>query len=931
MVTSAINFDSTSNKGKIYIYSITKSPRIRLLYPVGGETLNGNITLNATIIDPDDNVDNNYGVRFLYSTDLIKWNSIGKDKTPFSTANIYDHYWNTTLIPDSSNYYVKACVRDLELNIGENISSAVTINNPHPPKISFNSPQIGEVIKGSYQIKVLAKDSELDIIGGGINTTEGVNFYFSSDQSAWGLLKSVNSSVNDVYMVMLESEEYPDGEYWLKVNATDLDGFQAEKTVNFTIDNPARTPQLKLLFPTGAQELAGEAQVRATAFDLDGDINSSGVTFYISTDGNATEKDWQHIGKVPEPEINETGAPIYSMIWDTTTVDDNWYYLKAFVRDLENFTNESISPEIKVHNNIENPPFIKLITPQAGEKLEETKIIMAHVRDLEDNIDSHGVDYFYSKDKIQWHYLGTTASPRTTDKNYYDFLWKTSSISDGRYWLNVSVADETQLKSWDIINEPIFIHNSKMNAPIIEILTPTHGQHINGTFTLRASAIDFEENIDSMGVIFYYSTDRNDWNVLSNVQFPIEIGSNIYELSWVTTNHKDGKYWLKAEATDFDGFKGESVSDCFFIHNSLKNPPIVIFLSPNSGEFSGSIKINATAFDLEENINEVGVNFYCSIDNKTWNIIGNDPLGSIMEDEKLYYEITWDTNLVPDDFYWLSVEAKDLTDLIGTGISDEKILIHNKLTNPPRIIFKQPRKNVPLSRIQPIIVDVIDFDDDVESVAFYYSTDNQSWKLIDTLYKPGKDITYNIMWETREMDNGYYYIKVKATDKMGNQAELTEGTFEITEGKERIENSEENFLFSALSWAIIIIILILIIILIIFSFHKRITRREKELIEEVSAELREARTLEGEVVNTPGGVVADSYSYQSYVPPSQSLASGMAEISTEEREMKDLEVNLGIVAPVIASVPQRPGEASALGTIPQTPGTTPELPPIDEI
>jgi len=600
-LTSAVKFDSSSSDiGKIYILSITKVPRIRLIYPLGGELITGNVTVNATVVDPDNDVDNSFGVRFSYTDDPIlgQWNVIGDDKTPEGAKNIYKHFWDTSELPDGSNYYVKAWVRDLLLNTGEDVSSAITVDNPHLPELSITNPLVGEVVAGSVEIKALVVDSDLDNIGGGVNLTRGVNFYFSEDQSTWVLLGSDTSGTLNVYSVFLETDQYPDGEYWIKVNATDLDGFWVEEAINITIDNPGRPPNLILLSPIGQEEIYGESfKVRASAFDFDGDINSS-------------PENWAYLGNAPVPEINTTGAYIYTYFWDTTTVEDNWYLLKAYVMDNETLTNESISGEFQVHNKDATPPFIKLTTPKGGETVKETQIISAHVRDLEDNIDSHGVDYYYSSDKTQWRYIGTSASPRVVDKEYYDFLWKTDTVPDGEYWLNVSVADTTDLKSWDGLTEPIFIHNSQLNPPIVKILSPARNQYINGTFIIKASALDLERNIDSMGVVFYYSRDREDWNVLDSAPLPTEIGGIIYELSWDTTKHPDGKYWLRATATDYEGLKGETISDYFFIHNLEENPPVVTFLSPNSGEISGQVKLNATAFDLENNIKENGSTGY---------------------------------------------------------------------------------------------------------------------------------------------------------------------------------------------------------------------------------------------------------------------------------------------------------------------------------
>ncbi len=890
VVTSAVNFDkgTNTNIGRIYFLSITRIPRIWLLHPLGGELLYGNLTVNATVIDPDNNVDNTHGVRFYYSNDLTNWIEFGRDITPETVDNIYDHFWNTTTLPDGTNYYVRAWVRDLELNIGENISSALTIDNPHEPEISIDDPKIGETIAGMIEIKAKAKDSELDTIGGGINTTEGVKFYFSEDQETWEVLGSKDKGVQNIYSMELDTLQYPDGEYWIKVNASDWDGLEVEDIINISIDNPGRAPNITFLSPITSVEISGNTKISARAFDFDGDINSSGVTFYISQELSTDERDWLYIGNDPEPQINETGAHIYSIIWDTTTVADDWYYVKAFVRDSEDLTNESYSPEIKVHNQAENPPFIQLVTPAGGITVKETQIITAYVRDLEGNIDTHGVDYYYSVDKVKWKYIGTTVDPRLANSVYYDFLWQTTTVPDGEYWINVSVSDETKLNSWDIIDKPIFIHNSGSNPPIIKFIEPKRGQHINGTFTIQVSALDLENNIDTVGVIFYYSSDGEDFNVLSNVASPTTSGGSTYEFQWDTTKHLDGKYWLKAEANDFDENKGEEISDYFFIHNQLGNAPVVTFLSPNSGNLSGTVKLNATVFDLENNLDNNGVKFYYSSDGETWQLISSDVIGNLLDDESLYFEINWDTTKVDDDIYWLKAEATDITSLLGSDLSDQQVIVHNKMDNPPRIIFRQPNKDIPLARLESIVVEVIDFENDVESVTFMYTKDNKTWVIIDTRYKAEKGNLFRQVWNTEEITNGFYFIKVIAKDKVGNQAEITEGPFEVTEGTEpKAASSTEELPYW---WIIIIVIIVVVMLLVIMLVMKRSKKREKELIEEVSAEVRESMAREGEAPIEPmagvaqAGLAADTL--QTYLPPSE---APIPEIPEYEADVETIE------------------------------------------
>ncbi|MCK5560477.1 MAG: hypothetical protein KAJ51_07780, partial [Thermoplasmata archaeon] len=348
IITTAINFGYAADPSteKIYIFSIKKGPRIRMRHPSGGETLSGSAIVNATVSDPDENINNALGIYFYYSTDLSEWTLIDIDKTPGSIENIYETTWDTTSLPDGSNYYVKGWVRDLDNYESENISSPITIDNLHPPELTIIKPTQSDELEGTVDITALVVDSELDNIGGGINTTRGVKFYFSTDNTNWDLFSTEYFEEQDNYTASFDTTPYPDGEYWVKVNATDWDGFEVEKDTKIVIDNPPRPPSLLLLTPSGGSNLSGKVVVSASSFDFDGDINSSGVTFFIMSDTIGTQG--QYIGNDPTFELNGTDEHIYSFEWDTTTVSDHWYQLKAFVNDTEGLNNESMSTKFRI-------------------------------------------------------------------------------------------------------------------------------------------------------------------------------------------------------------------------------------------------------------------------------------------------------------------------------------------------------------------------------------------------------------------------------------------------------------------------------------------------------------------------------------------------------------------------------------------------------
>jgi hypothetical protein len=707
------------------------------------------------------------------------------------------------------------------------------------------------------EVKTLFTDAELDKIGNGINTTLGIKFYIGNDNENWELLGTEYDGMENIYTVELDTSRYRDGEYQIKVNASDLDGFEVEQIINIHIDNPGRKPSVILISPTNQTELQGVFQVKAKISDFDDDVNTSGVNFYITT--SKGKENWFFIGNDSDPGMNHHGDYIYSFEWFTVTVPDDWYKMKVEVIDEEGLSNESYSSEFKVHNNEANAPIIRLMYPTGGEELQKSQMITVRIWDLEDNINTQGVNYYYSKNKIQWNYIGTANGPRIGELEYYDFMWNTDTVPDGEYWLNVSVSDETQLESWQVTDQPVLIHNNLHNPPVIELLIPYKGQHISGSFKLQAFADDLEDNIGSSGVVFYFSSDKEDWIVISNVPSPNNTVDKVYELIWDISIHTDGKYWLRVDVEDTDGLKVSAYSDYFFIHNNQNNLPEVSLLGPHSGEIKGTIKMNATVFDLENNIDNKGMNFYYSTDLEYWTFIGNDQTGSPMDEEEMYYELYWNTFAVPDDIYWLRAEATDLTSLVGFDLSDDKITVHNKETNPPRVTLKSPRTGIPLDPIQSIIVEVVDFDSDVDSVSFYYSKDNAKWELIDCRFNPELGNTYKTMWDTGKIPNGKYYIKIIATDKMGNTDELMEGLFEVSEGIEKNSDSSDSLGSSDILWVVVIVVIIIIMALVMVMLMKRSKRREKELIKEVSSELKKSMAMEnGTGEEIVPGVVAES-------------------------------------------------------------------------
>jgi hypothetical protein len=893
VLVGAPYFDSSpsgpiiNDTGKGYIFSMEKRPDIFLNFPIGGEIVNSEIKINATAIDPDNNIDA-VGVRFYYSTDMVNWILIGNESNP-DMGIYFNMIWNTSQLNDST-YYIMVNVTDLDLNFGEDISELFTIDNQFPPVVDILNPFELEVISGLYSINATGIDDPRDQIGGGINISAGMRFYYSDDNSTWiHIGNDTVPSSPDLYQIDLDTTTLFDGHYWLKANITDIEGMVAEDIVEFIIDNPPRAPWVDLLLPN-ATEVMGTIDVNGIAYDLDNDINASGVSFYHSSDGI----NWIFINNDSSPDTDM----LYETTWDTTTVDDGWYWVKAFANDTTNLTGMDVSDKFKIHNNLLNPPDVTVFYPNNGEELRVNVKLEADVFDIDDNLDADGVNFYYSSDNINWIYIGNSNTPDLlSGPNRYTVIWNTLIVPDGRYWLNVSANDTTNLTGWDLSDEPFFIHNTQLNKPILEVIYPNGGEFLSGNVTLEVGAGDLEDNIDVNGVRFYYSQNKVNWTLISSVSTPaslIEIRQMLlpYELAWDTTSVDDGVYWLKAEATDTHNLTGEDISDGpFVIHNNDQNTPIVSVVYPNGGEeVNGTIMLQTTCFDLEDNLDTNGVTFYYSSDDKnTWTVIGNQINGEPLSTSpfEILYQLSWDTTSVPDGFYWLKTSASDLTNLTGQDVSDDYFIVHNDLNNAPKLKLIYPTENDVVSSTIEIQVEVTDMENNIQEVQFYYSDDNQTWILIGTATEPDGDI-YSMTWNSASVYDGVYYIRIIAVDNDTNQGIVYSGGFEVDNNNPAPKDDDDETT-NGLSgyWWIWLLIVAIIILLIIFAIVYNKKRKEEQMEETLTAMSPRAIPLRGKEEEGKGPKSAKAVPVSQELMPSEDEGEG-------EDITKDFEQKLGI-------------------------------------
>lgn len=208
-----------------------------IISPRGGEVLSGLVTIQWTPARDSWGFQTTYSL--YYSSDSgISWNLIATDIASISYA------WDTTTVPDGSNYKIKVVATGFNSLTAED-SSAVTFtihNTPTPPTITF--PNGGETLNGTVTIRWTASSDSF-----GHQITYYV--YYSDDGgNTWFLLTSDPAITGYIW----DTTTISDGSnYKIKVVAICSAGLMAEDSSDntFTIQNTViATPGLTIiLFP----------------------------------------------------------------------------------------------------------------------------------------------------------------------------------------------------------------------------------------------------------------------------------------------------------------------------------------------------------------------------------------------------------------------------------------------------------------------------------------------------------------------------------------------------------------------------------------------------------------------------------------------------------------------------------------------------------
>jgi hypothetical protein len=425
-----------------------------------------------------------------------------------------------------------------------------------------------------------------------------------------------------------------DGVYMLFAEARDTAGnFWNAGAVGVTVANDAppgddvTRPTVNITFPTFSDPVAGTITASAEASD---DAGVVGIQFFV--DDRAID--------------TEGASSPYSILWDTTTVEDGSHTLAVVARD-EAGNRGSATVSVTVSNGDITPPAVTITSPESQTAVSGVVTVVASASD---NVEVAGVQIFLDRVPLD---LEKATAP-------YEVSWDTTSATDGTHTLSAVARDAAgNTATSEAVTITVSNDGSDITVPTVAITSPKSGDTITQPVAIRADASD---DAGVAGVRFF----------VDGAEIGAEDTAAPYETSMWDASFVDGSsHTLTAVARDVAGNTATSASVTVTVSDSRTDNtrPKVIITSPKSGDtVTGSVTVSAQASD---NTGVTRVQF--SLDN-TW--------PAFAEDTAAPYEIMWDTTTAADGSHTLSAVAQDAA---GNGaISNVTVTVAN--TAPPAVI-----------------------------------------------------------------------------------------------------------------------------------------------------------------------------------------------------------------------------------------------------
>ena len=589
-------------------------PQAVILFPSDGESVSGEIVIQARSIDND----------IISHVEFFINQQIAHIDSSANENNIFTYRWNTaeqigsgdssiSVYMEDHYQYISIVSYDLSGNNYATSPIRVKIDNfdNEPPEAFILNPFEGQTLSSTYDIIVIASDND---------SIASVNFYVDERLEAVRPTPTLISEIDPFgnpfnylgYLYTWNTSLADDGYHSIRITATDMNNnIKLVEPTGVIVDNGVLydyvPPTGAIVSPPAGLTVNGTIPVIVNAND---NIAMGEVAFSI---------DGTYLGTIYE-------IP-YAFLWDTTQESEDEEHVISVVL-IDSIGNETPLNPISVFvDNYQDPdtdpPSIMILYPSSGQTLAGNINIEATAND---NSGVSHVVFYIDGDEIH-----------LDDTSPFNYDWNTTLVEEDWDHTIAVVAYDNNGNSTLAPPITVFINNFDNIDPVGQIQSPIPGQTLDGTINIEVAATDNTE-------ISHVLIAINGTTVDTIINTP-------YTYSWDTSLEiEDSYHVISGEVADTTNNLFYLSPIVVYVDNYFNDitPPTGAITYPISGQtVSGLVDFTVIAQD-DYGINEV--EFY---------INGL----SIDIDNEYPYQVTWDTSGLPNDSqHTLSATVSDNSD-----------------------------------------------------------------------------------------------------------------------------------------------------------------------------------------------------------------------------------------------------------------------------
>ena len=624
-------------------------PVISLKEPADGQKLSGNIKIIADVSDLNLK---QYQLKYTQDfplTSKSKWKSISTSSNLLSanTAQIIET-WNSTDVFGLA--LLRLSVLDHAGNWQTTEISIDLDNLEAKPTVQITNPTADSVLSGLVRIQGTASDSTL--------TNYKIDIEEQKNLGKWTTITSQTTVVNFGELGTWDTTLVPDGNYRLRLNGVDSNGYESQIFLSIKVDNSHPIAMIQT-----PEKIINELWIVSGLVSIEGTASDQNFESYWLEYGlGFNPDDWQPIATASTSFV-QNGL---LNKWDTSRLDDDEYTLRLTVIDRAGLSSEHQRQLILDNQQAK----AELLIPSQDQYVNGRLAIIGTANDK--NFSNYQLELGIGVTPTNWQVLTRSETTRQSDVL---FNWDATGL-EGQYTLKLIVEDFTNDQV--VVKRRIIADNTPPKAEIDLLVSDAV---VSGNLKVLGTAIDdhFKSFLLELGPGIDPREDT--WQSIGGIS-NTPVKSDILR-QFSTTITDDGIYSLRLTVDDKSG----QVSIARRTVTIDNTPPQVTLQSPTQNQVVSQI-IGIKGIVTDVNLDQVELLFRpLSSDWHSLSIIQ----GTI-EDNRL---AEWDTSSLPDGVYEIKLVATDQsgqppTELIRT------VTVDNTL---PQAKISRPLDNEQISQI----------------------------------------------------------------------------------------------------------------------------------------------------------------------------------------------------------------------------------------